>query len=192
MRGTTSSRETQLQSALVTTIRAQGGYAVKLAHATNIGIPDLMILHKETGPIFVEVKKHEWREKKVLKGGVPFIPGDHTLRLTRMQALTLMKYQQHGATCGVIFIWRIRPQDEKIARIGDGWEWKIIYTPFARPTGTQFMFYRPRLRMRQVVDGSMRFTNSLVDEYNVIEFIRNCQQMNNHSPLMYWQDMEGK
>lgn len=84
--------ELKIQAELVKAIKVVGGFGFKLQNHFLSGICDLLLIHPDTGPVFIETKMAS-------KSGL--------VLLTPLQRETLKRMRQAGANVGVVVIEKI-------------------------------------------------------------------------------------
>ena len=82
--------ELEIQSRLVKAIKDAGGFGYKLNNKFLAGPPDLYLTHKDTGPVFIEVKKN--------------FQGQKNVQTTPLQRVTMQNMKKAGTRCGVAVI----------------------------------------------------------------------------------------
>jgi len=79
--------EQQIQSKKIKELESQGYYVIKLVKTNKNGIPDLLVLPKNSDAFFIEVKK---------KGGV----------LSKLQEYRINELNKHGLKTEILKGWK--------------------------------------------------------------------------------------
>ena len=79
--------EQQIQSKIIKELESQGYYVIKLIKTNKNGIPDLLVLPKNSDAFFIEVKK---------EGGV----------LSKLQEYRINELNKHGLKTQILKGWK--------------------------------------------------------------------------------------